>query len=508
MKRQVTVSAAAGRDPTGTKLRRESNGRKRVAGEAPPTARIREAVPAELWQLERLFADCRWPERRVFVRARKRARERAVDVLEDSGPGPDTSRTALMVAAAELFVALKMELSVSLEEAARLAQQLEDLNDIPRIALAREVLRAPELLTLPPPVAVEAQLATLIAFAPLRNASLWTLSTAEHADCICHVGEGSPSRGVRRLAERLLAGQTIEPAEPSPRRRLLGLPVGRPQQPLAALVASARPGMSDSSLHFLADAAPILGAVLERDALLSGNAASERALVQSSERKLTRLGFDLHDGPIQDVAVLAEDLRLFGEQLELIDGPLRKPKLVRGRIEDLHAQLVSLDAELRRLSSEVQAASVLLNKPFDGAVRERIQTFAARTSIEPHLTLAGEMNLLSTSQQIALLNIIQEALSNIREHANATAVAITVSVDGHGVEAKVVDDGLGFELEGTLMRAAREGRVGLLAMHERVRLLGGQCRIESRPGGPTVVSVTLERWLPLDAEPRPSRVSA
>jgi signal transduction histidine kinase len=266
--------------------------------------------------------------------------------------------------------------------------------------------------------------------------------------------------------------------------------------------------MSDSSLHFLADAAPILGAVLERDALLSGNAASERALVQSSERKLTRLGFDLHDGPIQDVAVLAEDLRLFGEQLELIDGPLRKPKLVRGRIEDLHAQLVSLDAELRRLSSEVQAASVLLNKPFDGAVRERIQTFAARTSIEPHLTLAGEMNLLSTSQQIALLNIIQEALSNIREHANATAVAITVSVDGHGVEAKVVDDGLGFELEGTLMRAAREGRVGLLAMHERVRLLGGQCRIESRPGGPTVVSVTLERWLPLDAEPRPSRVSA
>jgi nitrate/nitrite-specific signal transduction histidine kinase len=175
--------------------------------------------------------------------------------------------------------------------------------------------------------------------------------------------------------------------------------------------------------------------------------------------------------------------------------------LVGGRIEDLDAQLVSLDAELRRLSSEVQAASVLLNKPFNGALRDRIQAFAARTSIEPRLTLAGEMNLLSTSQQIALLNIIQEALSNIREHANATTVAITVSADADGVEAKVIDNGLGFVLESTLMRAAREGRIGLLAMHERVRLLGGQCRIESRPGGPTVVWVKLERWLPLPAEP-------
>jgi signal transduction histidine kinase len=474
----------------------------------PRKARPREAVPPELAQLEGLFANCQWPERRVFVRARRRARERAVDVLEESGPGGDTSRTALLVAAAELFVALKMELSVSLQEAALLAQQLDDLSGIPRIALAREVLRAPELLTLSPAVAVEAQLATLVAFAPLRNSSLWTLSTAEHADCIRHVGEGSPSRGARQLAERLLAGEITEPTEPSPRRLLLGLPVGRPQQPLAALVACARPGMWDSSRHFLADAAPILGAVLERDALLSGNAASERALVQSSERKLTRLGFDLHDGPIQDVAVLAEDLRLFREQLERIDGPLTKHKLVGGRIEDLDAQLVSLDAELRRLSSEVQAASVLLNKPFDRALRDRIQSFAARTRVEPRLTLAGEMKLLSTSQQIALLNIIQEALSNIREHANATTVAITLSVDAHGVEVKVVDNGLGFDLENTLMRAAREGRVGLLAMHERTRLLGGQCRIESRPGGPTVVSVTLDRWLPLLAESRASRVSA
>ena len=124
------------------------------------------------------------------------------------------------------------------------------------------------------------------------------------------------------------------------------------------------------------------------------------------------------------------------------------------------------------------------------------------------VAVAGETDTLSTSQQIALLNIIQEALSNIREHARASAVQIRVCVDHDGVYAKVVDDGRGFELESTLMRAAREGRIGLLAMNERVRLLGGRCRIDSRPGGPTTVSVALQRWLPLSAGAQLSGASA
>jgi len=458
----------------------------------------------DLRRLERVFADCEWPERRVFVRARKRARARAVEVLEGGGSGADGGRTALLIAAAELFGAMRVELSASPQDAAHLARQLADITGLSRIALASEILRAPELLTVSPAVAVDAQLATLVAFAPLRSASLWALDDAEQVNCVRHVGEGGPSRGAKELAQRLLAGENTEP---STRRLLLGLPVGRWRQPLAALIGSARPGMRDGCHSFLADAVPMLGAVLERDALLAGNAASERALVESSERKLTRLGFDLHDGPIQEVAVLAEDLRLFGSQLEILLRTPRQRKLVSGRMEDIDAQLVALEVQLRRLSSEVHAP-VLLNRPFSGALRDVTQTFAARTNIEPSLTLDGELGLLSVSQQIALLNIVHEALTNIREHSNATEVEVAVSVNADGVEAQVTDNGRGFDLEPTLIRAAREGRLGLVAIHERVRLLGGQCRIDSRPGGPTVVSVALERWEPLVSETQPSRISA
>jgi signal transduction histidine kinase len=117
--------------------------------------------------------------------------------------------------------------------------------------------------------------------------------------------------------------------------------------------------------------------------------------------------------------------------------------------------------------------------------------------VEPRLRLDGDMTVLSVSQQIALLNIVHEALANVREHSGATDVEVVVSVSEDGVEAQVVDNGCGFDLEATLIRAARRGRLGLVAMHERVRLLGGQCRIDSRPGGPTTVSVVLERWEPL-----------
>jgi signal transduction histidine kinase len=337
----------------------------------------------------------------------------------------------------------------------------------------------------------------LAALAPLRSASLWTLDEAEQIQCTLHVGEGSPSRGAKQLAQQLLAGES---AEPGPRRLLLGLPVGRWRQPLAVLVGSARPGMRDACNAFLLEAAPMLAAILERDALISANAASERVLVQSSERKLTRLGFDLHDGPIQDVALAAQDLRLLRNQLEVMLEDAGQRTLVRQRVDGVESQLVTLDAGLRRISNEVRAASVLLNRPFAGALRDVARAFAARTNIEPSLALDGEMGLLSASQQIALLNVIHEALANVREHSDAKKVEIAVSANAEGVEAQVVDDGHGFDLEPTLIRAAHDGRLGLVAMHERVRLLGGQCRIDSRPGGPTVISVALERWEPLAQE--------
>ena len=65
--------------------------------------------------------------------------------------------------------------------------------------------------------------------------------------------------------------------------------------------------------------------------------------------------------------------------------------------------------------------------------------------------------------------------------------------------AQIVDDGRGFEVAKTLIRAAKRGRLGLVGMGERVRLLGGSFDVDSRPGGPTSISLVLPRWQPVAA---------
>ncbi len=221
------------------------------------------------------------------------------------------------------------------------------------------------------------------------------------------------------------------------------------------------------------------------------------ALVEGSDRRLTRLGFDLHDGPLQELLLLGEDLRMFRGQLTSVLTEGEKQRLLRGRLDDLDARLVELERALRRISTAVHA-SFLTDRPFADAVHELTDAFAARTGIEPAVRLGGDLSSISPSQRIALLSVVGEALNNVREHGSeADAVEVSIDLAADGVRARIHDNGCGFEVEAALLDAARRGHIGLAGIHERVRLLGGECTVESRTGGPTAVSLRLPRWEPL-----------
>ncbi|HEX4466016.1 MAG TPA: ATP-binding protein [Solirubrobacteraceae bacterium] len=452
----------------------------------------------ELHRVALTVADESVADRRALGDARRRAKARAGELLEGGAEGTaETRQAVLLFATAEVFDTLRSELAQSPTKAAHLVDRFEEITGIPRLALAHEVLRAPETLSLPPTDAVRSQLAMIAAFAPLRTVSLWMPDNPVQPGLVGHVGAGAASRGVKELARRVLLGET--PAgEDDSRRLLLSAPVGNDRLPLAALVGVSRPGGRETAAVVFAQSLPVLQAVLERDARLTGSHALEQALEGTSERRLTRLGFDLHDGPIQDVAVLAQDVRDLRTRLEPLFESNESRVLATGRLKELGERLVTLDTALRRISNEVRSASVLRNRPFAEALHDIVRSFAVRAGIEPLIVVKGDFGVLSSSQEIALLNIVHEALTNIREHSGANAVEIAFS-EGPPIEIQVIDNGKGFDLEATLMRAARGGRLGLVAMHERVRLLGGKCRIESKPGGGgTGVFVELDRWKPLD----------
>ena len=82
----------------------------------------------------------------------------------------------------------------------------------------------------------------------------------------------------------------------------------------------------------------------------------------------------------------------------------------------------------------------------------------------------------------ALFRIIQEALTNVVKHAQATQVTVTVEADDETVRLVIADDGIGFEAAHSTQIGARQSW-GLLTMTERAEAVGGRCWIESVPGG-------------------------
>jgi signal transduction histidine kinase len=119
--------------------------------------------------------------------------------------------------------------------------------------------------------------------------------------------------------------------------------------------------------------------------------------------------------------------------------------------------------------------------------------------------IEGTFDTLSASQRIAILRIVQESLANVREHAAATSVTVALEQLSDGVRLRVADDGAGFDVSQTVVAAARRGRLGLVGMSERVRLLGGSFSLTSTPSGGTEICVTLPSWEPVRGASRGSK---
>jgi len=212
----------------------------------------------------------------------------------------------------------------------------------------------------------------------------------------------------------------------------------------------------------------------------------------AAERRLTRLRFDLHDGPQQEIHLLAQDLRLFREQLRAMIATHPDRERALGRLDDLDAQLAALDADLRRLSTTLR--SPLVTDPLGETLTRVTRAFTARTGIAPRTELSGELESLTDSQRIALLSLVREALTNVRQHSDAEHVEIEIVAGSDAVTVAVRDDGHGFDPGRDGLRAAASGHLGLVGMRERMRMLGGHTEISSAPGGPTVVSASRPRW--------------
>ena len=422
------------------------------------------------------------PRARPAVEA---ARARAARLASATG---SVSESISISFASDLFVALAVERPWRAREArdvlASVARAIGRHPDETAVDVLTIAFRAPQLLELPPSAALEVQLSMLVSFGPVVEASIWIRDSAGRITCALAAGETATTRRFRTAAARILEGQR----EPEERSTITGVAVRRWQVPWAALVARLRTRSAAEAL--LEEAAGAISVVLERDFLLDRSAARERSLVTATERRLSRLGFDLHDGALQHIAALSSDVRSLRSGADQALG---------GELEAIEGRLRELDHALRELAHSLEPAS-LMRRPLERVLAAEIASLTERTGIEVRSKVFGDFSTMTQSQKIALIRIVQEAFTNIREHSNATIVDVAVTASRSCVEAQIEDNGDGFEVTRTLQDAAQRGRLGLVGGSERIRLLGGSFDVRSRPGGPTTVSVTLPRWQPVATE--------
>jgi len=345
-----------------------------------------------------------------------------------------------------------------------------------------------------PSAALRAQVALAAVLIDTEDVSVWAADPASTPICLAtSAGIERPPR--RTAAAARLAIEEGVVATVGTRAPTLAVPVSRLGVVNAAVVVRLASAQQREVAERLGGiVARRIGPVLERSRMLEDGEQRERLLVAAAEKRLVRVGYDLHDGPVQDVVVLSEELRLLTSDLAPLveDGPR---VAVTQSLESVREQVCRLADDLRELAQSLETSAVS-RQPLVQLLQREASSLTRRASVECRVDVRADLSGLTDSQRITLYRIVQESLANVAEHSGAASAVVRVTESSTSVSLTVSDDGCGFDAPACMAAAARRGRLGLVGMSERVRLLGGVFRVTSAPGRGTTIRVVLARRLP------------
>lgn len=260
-----------------------------------------------------------------------------------------------------------------------------------------------------------------------------------------------------------------------------GHPVGR------LVVAPRGPAepLSGSDLQLLDDLAQQIGVAAHATLLTEDLRASRERLVAAREEERRRLRRDLHDG-------LGPSLAAIGMRAGAAESLVRNdPEQAATLLAELQAEVTAAVADVRRLVDALRPPAID-EVGLVGALRLAADRLEAPGSPTLVVESDGPLPELPAAVEVAAYRIGTEAMTNAVRHAGAASCSLRL-VGGDDLTVVVEDDGRG------LPRRLRAG-VGLSSMQERATELGGECRVEARPGGGTRVVARL----PLVLAPRPT----
>lgn len=206
-------------------------------------------------------------------------------------------------------------------------------------------------------------------------------------------------------------------------------------------------------------------------------------LLSAQEQERKRVAMELHDDLGQSLSVLKMQLRHLERQLG--DMPQQQ-----GECKESLKFINEIVEKVRRLSREL-SPPILDDLGLLAALDHLFYEFGKYEGLKVSVEKADIKDLFPLEAQIGIYRIFQEALNNISKHSGATRVEIAIKNHGHCVEFSIEDNGQGFSQEELANRKAYDQGMGLAAMNERVRLLGGVLKLQSKPGQGTSLHFTI-----------------
>jgi signal transduction histidine kinase len=216
------------------------------------------------------------------------------------------------------------------------------------------------------------------------------------------------------------------------------------------------------------------------------DALSQRLQHLAVVEERERLAREMHDGLAQTLSLLSLQV---GQARSLLSSGD-----IDGGVTELHEMSRVIDAGYEEVREAITSLRLAAPKgeEWAGWLQEYVYDFGVRHDLSAELHLPNDQTppILPPHQEVHLTRIVQEALNNVRKHAQASQVYMALIPNGRKLKLRIEDNGRGFDVQ---RAQSRRGRYGLSTMQERAELLGGSLHIQSAPGQGTTIVVEITR---------------
>jgi PAS domain S-box-containing protein len=207
-------------------------------------------------------------------------------------------------------------------------------------------------------------------------------------------------------------------------------------------------------------------------------------ITRAQEDERRRISRELHDDTAQVLATLSRDLDSLAAGEKKLTGEVKK------RLARLHEIADAALEGVRRFSQDLRP-SILDDLGLVPALEWLITDLEKSYGIAAKITTGGRRHRLVPETELAVFRIAQEVLSNIRRHSQASEVEMSLDFSADALTLVISDNGRGFDIPDRTSDLAISGKLGIIGMRERARLVGGTLIVQSEEGTGTTVTLRI-----------------